>query len=54
MFASPNRVPKCPWLRNRLYQLNSSMGGLGGGEGIAERGASVPSFAIPAPAQGGQ
>lgn len=26
MFASPNQVPKCHWLRKRLYRLNKSMG----------------------------
>lgn len=54
MFASPNLVPKCPWLRKRLYLLNKSMGSPGGEEGRSERGVSVPSFAVPSLDQGGQ
>lgn len=54
MFASPNQVPKCPWLRKSLYRQNKSMDSPGGEGGRSERGVSVPSFTFPAPGQGGQ
>lgn len=54
MFASPNQVPKCSWLRKRRYWLNKNMGNPSGKEGRSERAVSVPSLAIPSPDQGGQ